>query len=259
MISSREDDNLMPRFFILIYGIVSFLIALGGLFYFVLLLGDREIHSNPVPARPLATAILVNISLMTLFGLQHSIMARLWFKDFLTKLIPSVMERSTYVLLSGVVMFVMSYFWQNIEEIAWQIEHPAARAGVTAFQMSGWGLLVLAASQVNPLELMGLQQVYFHFIGKPEPDAEFTEKFPYRLVRHPIQLGVIIGIWAAPTMSMSHLLLSASMTLYIFIGLYFEEKELVKLFGETYREYQRRVPLVLPFLKRKNRFKASEY
>ncbi len=258
MIPPKEHDNSMSRLFILIYGIVSFLISLGGLFYFVLLLGDREIHSNPVPAPPLATAITVNLSLMLLFGLQHSIMARQWFKDILTKLIPRVAERSTYVLLSGVVLFLMSFYWQSIEGTLWDLKNPAMRVVVTSLQMFGWGLVFIAASQVNPLELMGLQQVYFHYRDKPEPVTEFTEKFPYGLVRHPIQLGVIIGMWVTPTMTMSHLLLSASMTLYTFIGLYFEEKTLIKTFGETYIEYQRRVPMVLPLLKRENRLETPE-
>jgi protein-S-isoprenylcysteine O-methyltransferase Ste14 len=258
MISSREDENSMSRTLIFIYGIVSFLIALGGLFFFVLLLSDREIHSNPNHVKPVATAIQVNVSLIVLFGLQHSIMARQWFKDALTKFIPPVTERSTYVLFSGVVMFLMSYYWQNIAGTLWEIENSAARVVVTAFQLFGWGLLVLAASQVNPYELMGLQQVYFHFVGKTEPVAKFTENFPYGLVRHPIQLGVIIGMLAEPTMTISHLLLFVSMTLYIFIGLYFEEKNLVKTFGKTYTKYQQRVPMVIPFLNRKERLKVSE-
>jgi protein-S-isoprenylcysteine O-methyltransferase Ste14 len=195
---------------------------------------------------------LVNTGLMILLGLQHSVMARPGFKKAWIKVIPPASERSTYVLLSGVVFFLICFYWQAIAGTFWHVDNQLSRIILTAIQLFGWGLVVASSFMINHFELFGLQQVYYYFVGKPEPPPNFTDRFLYKIVRHPLQLGVLIGIWFAATMTMTHLTLSVAMTLYIFIGLYFEEKDLVATLGQDYENYQKRVRMILPIPKRTN-------
>ena len=164
-------------------------------------------------------------------------------------MIPRAAERSTYVLASGVIMCVICVGWRPLESTLWHVDHPIARFVLIALQLLGWGIAVTATFLINHFELFGLQQVYFNLVHKPEPSPDFTERFLYRIVRHPLQLGLLMGMWSAPTMSMTHLMLSATMTVYIFIGLYYEEKGLVATLGQDYEEYRKRVRMILPIPK----------
>lgn len=239
----------MNRYIILYYGILSYVIGLGGLTYFILFIGGWDflpLHINSGTAANPTNALLINIGLISLFGLQHSIMARPSFKNTWTKIIPQVAERSTYVLLSGILMVVICLYWQPIDGTLWQIDNPIFKTLLIIGYLLGWTLAVLATFMINHFELFGLQQVYYNLRNTPEPEPWFTERFFYKIVRHPLQLGVLIGIWSTPTMSMTHLSLSLTMSIYIFIGLYFEEKDLVASLGEDYQNYKKRVPQVLP-------------
>lgn len=243
----------MSRSLVLSYGILSYALGMGGLVYFILFVGGWNFlpfHIDSGEPGPLAPALLINTSLVVLLGLQHSVMARAGFKQAWTKVIPPAAERSTYVLLSGVVFFLICCYWQAIAGTFWQVDQRIARILLTAIQLSGWALVVVSSFLINHFELFGLQQVYSHFSGKPEPAPHFTDRFLYKIVRHPLQLGVLIGIWSSATMTMTHLMLSVSMTLYVFIGLYFEEKDLVATLGQDYENYQRRVRMIVPIPKR---------
>ena len=243
----------MSRSLILIYGIVSYAVGLGGLAFFILFLGGWNflpIHIDSSTPGPLGVSLLINTSLMALFGLQHSVMARRSFKNVWTKVVPQAAERSTYVLLSGVVFCLIGFYWQPLAGTLWHVDNQIARNALIGIQLLGWVLVVVATFLINHFELFGLQQVYFNFVNKPEPAPDFTDRFLYKIVRHPLQLGVLIGIWSTPTMTMTHLMLSATMTVYIFIGLYYEEKDLVATLGQDYEDYQRRVRMILPIPKR---------
>lgn len=242
----------MGRVLIFIYGVVSYAVGLGGLVFFMLFVGGWDFlpfHIDSGTPGPTAAALLVNAGLIVIFGLQHTPMARSTFKDAWTTVVPQAAERSTYVLLSGIMMGVICFNWQPLNGTVWHLEHSTLRITITAVQVMGWGMALLASFLINHFELFGLQQVYCNLINKPEPTPDYTERFLYKIVRHPLQLGLLIGMWSAPTMTTTHLMLSATMTIYIFIGLYYEEKDLVVTLGEDYENYRKRVRKLLPFPK----------
>lgn len=240
----------MKRIAILLYGILSYAIGMGGLTYFILFVGGWSflpVHINSGTPDGLGRALFINALLMLIFGLQHSVMARPAFKQRLTRYLPRAAERSTYVLISGLMMLMLSLFWQPIGGVLWEVENPVGRILLTGGYIFGWLFAVLATFVINHFELFGLQRIWFNLRNKPEPKPAFTERFLYRIVRHPLQLGVLIGLWVTPTMLMTHLVLSVAMTAYIFVGLYFEEKDLVASLGQKYTGYQQRVPKILPW------------
>ena len=242
----------MTRFLVFLFGLCSYLAGLAGLTYFILFLGRWEFMPVSIDSRPpisTSSAILVNLGLVLLFGLQHSIMARPGFKKAWTKLVPKAAERSCYVLFSGLIMFAYCYYWQNIEGQLWNLQGTAVGYVLFAGYLIGWLITVSSSFVINHFELFGLQQIYFNLKGQPAPTLKFTERFYYKVVRHPIQLGVLIGVWSTPVMSYSQLMLAISFTIYIFIGLYYEERDLVASLGEDYEDYKKRVPKVIPFTK----------
>ena len=242
----------MSRLLIFIYGLISYAIGLGGLVWFALFVGGwdflpRHIDSD-IPG-PLSTALLINVGLLAIFVLQHSIMARLTFKSRWTKIIPPATERSTYLLISGIIMALFCLYWQPVNGVIWQVDNQIGQIVLIAIYIIGWSIPVLASFMINHFELFGLQQVYFNLIKKPEPSPHFTERWFYKIVRHPIQLGTLIGIWSTPTMSMTHLLLSAPLTVYVLLSLKYEEKDLVTTLGQNYEDYQKRVRMIIPLPK----------
>ncbi len=179
-------------------------------------------------------------------------MARQTFKQHWTRLFSPVIERSTYVLLSGIVLMLICIYWAPLPGTIWKTDEPLIRSVVTTLQIGGWILVALSSCLLNHLELFGLQQVYCFFTNQPEPTQCFSDRYLYKWVRHPIQLGIIIGLWSAPTMTTSRFMLSAGMTIYILIGLHFEERDLVNRFGIEYLAYRRRVRQLIPLPKRKH-------
>jgi len=245
----------MSRFLILLYGIVSYAVGLGGLTYFFLFMGGWDflpLHIDSGSPGPPGVALLVNTGLVVLFGLQHTVMARRGFKNVWTKVVPQAAERSTYVLFSGLLMLLICVWWQPLDGTLWHVDQQIAGIALLVIQLLGWALAVAATFVINHFELFGLQQVYFHFIHKSEPSITFTERFVYRVVRHPLQLGLLIGMWSTPTMTMTHLMLSVAMTIYIFIALHYEEEDLVAALGQDYEDYRKRVRMILPIPKRTN-------
>ena len=242
----------MSRLLIFIYGLISYAVGLGGLVWFALFVGGwdflpRHIDSD-IPG-PLSTALLINVGLLAIFVLQHSIMARLTFKSRWTKIIPPATERSTYLLISGIIMALFCLYWQPVNGVIWQVDNQIGQIVLIAIYVIGWSIPVLASFMINHFELFGLQQVYFNLIKKPEPSPHFTERWFYKVVRHPIQLGTLIGIWSTPTMSVTHLLLSAPLTVYVLLSLKYEEKDLVTTLGQNYEDYQKRVRMIIPLPK----------
>jgi protein-S-isoprenylcysteine O-methyltransferase Ste14 len=231
------------------YGIVAYTIGLLGLSLFFLWVGSWEflpLHVDSQEPGPIGTALLANVTLMLLFGVQHTVMARASFKASIARWIPAAAERSSYVLLSGLLMVAFCFYWQPIAGTLWHIENPTIRTVLLAIQVIGWVIAVLTTFLINHFELFGLQQVYYGLLNQPAPKLEFQQRFLYRIVRHPLQMGLLIGLWSAPTMTMTHVLLSTLMTIYIFIGLHYEELDLVRTLGRPYSEYQKRVRMLLP-------------
>ena len=242
----------MSRLLIFVYGLFSYVIGLGGLIWFALFIGGWDFlprHIDSEVPGPLSLALVVNISLIALFVLQHSIMARLTFKSWWKKIIPPASERSTYLLISGVLMALFCLYWQPIDGVIWQVDNQAGQITLIAIYIIGWTVPVLASFMINHFELFGLQQVYFNLINKPEPEPHFTERMFYKFVRHPIQLGTLIGIWSTPTMTMTHLMLSVCLTVYVIVALFYEERDLVTTLGKDYEDYQGRVSMIVPFAK----------
>ena len=242
----------MSRLLIFIYGLISYAVGLGGLVWFALFIGGWEFlprHIDSDIPGPLSTALLINMSILAIFVVQHSIMARLSFKRRWTKIIPPAAERSTYLLTSGLIMALICLYWQPVNGVVWQVDNQIGQVVLIAIYIIGWSVPVLASFMINHFELFGLQQVYFNLINKPEPSPHFTERMFYKFVRHPIQLGTIIGIWSTPTMSMTHLILSLPLTVYVLISLKYEERDLVTTLGKNYEEYQKRVRMIVPLPK----------
>ena len=242
----------MSRLLIFIYGLISYAVGLGGLVWFALFVGGWEFlprHIDSDIPGPLGRAILINMSILAIFVLQHSIMARLTFKSRWTKIIPHAAERSTYLLISGIIMALICLYWQPVNGILWQVDNQIGQVVLIAVYIIGWTVPVLASFMINHFELFGLQQVYFNLINKSEPSPHFTERWFYKIVRHPIQLGTLVGIWSTPTMTMTHLMLSAPLTVYVLISLKYEERDLVTSLGEKYQDYQKRVSMIIPLPK----------
>ena len=242
----------MTKILTLLYGGLSYAIGMGGLTFFILFVGGwsfMPIHVNSGVAGPMLPALAVNCGLILLFGLQHSIMARPGFKKTWITIVPKAAERSTYVLISGVLMVFIALNWQALEGTLWSVENTAGRTVLIIGYLAGWTIAVIATFLINHFELFGLQQVWLHFKDKPEPPAHYTERFLYKVVRHPLQLGILIGMWCLPTMSATSFCLAATMTVYIFVGLYFEEKDLEAELGDDYRDYKRRVRKIVPLPK----------
>ena len=242
----------MSALLILVYGVVSYLIGMVGLFYFMAYMGGWEflpLHIDSGVPGPFGQAVAINIAIILLWGIQHTVMARPTFKRAWTKIIPKAAERSTYVLLSGVLMLVICYYWQAIEGTVWQVSNSVLASVLIGLHLAGWAIAVITSFIINHFDLFGLQQVYLNFVGKPAAEPKFTERLFYKIVRHPLQFGLLLGLWAAPVMSATHFMLSLCMTIYIFIGLHYEEKTLAAELGQSYEDYRKRVWMIVPIPK----------
>ncbi len=238
----------MGRILALLYGVICYLGFLGLFIYWVGFLGNigvpRAIDS--APQGPLGTALLVDFSLLALWGLQHSVMARPTFKRWWTKLVPRPVERSTYVLMSNLCLALIFWQWQPLGGTIWNVENPTVRSGLLIVFLSGALLVVGTSFLINHFELFGLQQVWQYFRGQEPSAGKFSTPAIYKQVRHPLYVGWLMTLWVTPTMTASHLLFAALFTTYILIAIQFEERNLADFHGEAYREYRRRTPMLIP-------------
>ena len=241
----------MSRFIAFFYGLacyalffVTFLYAIG----FVMDLAvPKTIDSGTVV--PLAQALIVNMLLMAVFAVQHSVMARRQFKAWWTQFVPPQVERSTYVLLASLALVLLFWQWRPMPVPVWQIADPYLAMAVTALSFVGWLTVLTSTFLINHFELFGLQQVVNNLAGRSAPATRFRTPLYYKFVRHPLYLGFIIAFWAAPTMTVGRLLFAAVTTAYIFVGIVLEERDLVELFGDEYRRYRQRVSMLVPWRK----------
>lgn len=249
----------MRRYLIVGYGAASYLLFVLAFLYLIGFLGDFVVPRSVDRAitAPIGQAIAVDLALVALFGVQHSVMARQRFKRWWTRFVPPSIERTTYVLLSSAVLLLLYWQWRTIPAVLWDVRQPAARVAVWAVFWLGWAIAFASTFMINHFDLFGLRQVYLAWREKPYTDLGFRTHLFYRLVRHPLMLGFLIAFWAAPTMTAGHVLFSIAMTGYILIALQIEERSLVAAMGEEYRNYRRDVPMLLPLRRRARRRPAE--
>jgi len=241
----------MGRFIAFLYGLASYVAFFGTILYaigFVSgLLVPKTIDTGTVV--PIAEAVIVNLLLMSVFAMQHRVMARKQFKRWWTQFVPASVERSTYVLFSSLALMLLFWQWRPMPAVVWQIAEPQVAAAVTGLSLFGWLIVFTSTFLINHFELFGLQQVANNLAGRSTPAPRFRTPLYYRFVRHPIYLGFIIAFWAAPTMTAGHLLFAAVTTAYIIVGILLEERDLIDLFGDEYRHYRNRVSMLVPWRK----------
>jgi protein-S-isoprenylcysteine O-methyltransferase Ste14 len=240
---------MLRRSLILTYGIVCYALSLGTFLYTVGFIGGFLTPTRLDDPRPgsFAAALAIDGGLLVLFAVQHSGMARPGFKRWLTRFVPEPAERSTYVLLSSAALAVLFWQWRPLGGVVWEVPGEAARAAVYAAYAAGWLTVLGTTFLINHLDLFGLRQVWLAFRGVPYTPLRFTTPGPYRMVRHPLYVGWFTVFWAAPTMTIAHLLFAVGTTAYILAAIRWEERDLIAAYPE-YAAYRRRVPMLLPRL-----------
>ena len=243
----------------MLYSIAAYLGFVGSFLYAVAFIGGYGVPvtlDGAARSAPLE-ALLINVALLALFAVQHTVMARRGFKAWWTKIVPPAVERSTFVLAASVCLFLLCWCWQPIESSVWSVTGRAAVTAIWAVFWLGWAVLLLSTFLINHFELFGLRQTYAALAGKAIPEAKFVTPLFYRYVRHPIYVGFLMAFWAAPEMTFGHLLFSAGATGYILVGIWFEERDLVAHFGDRYRQYKASVGMLVPKLRPTSGGKAA--
>ncbi len=238
---------MFSRIAAFLYGVVCYLAFLASFLYAVGFIGNfavpKSIDSGPTTS--FLQALAINLALLGLFAVQHSVMARPWFKRAWTKLVPVAVERSTYVLFSSVALIVLFWKWQPMGGTIWRIENASARIALLGLFAFGWLTVLVATFLINHFDLFGLRQVWLHLIGRPYTNLAFRTPGPYRIVRHPLYVGWLLVFWSAPVMTVAHLVFALATTAYILMAIQWEERDLISVHAE-YAEYRKRVPMLVP-------------
>jgi protein-S-isoprenylcysteine O-methyltransferase Ste14 len=252
-LAEGETKTMLKRILFFAYGTFCYLIFLGTFLYAIGFIGNFGVPStlDGAATGPFLISFAIDAGLLTLFAVQHSVMARKWFKDWWTRIVPKPIERSTYVLFSSVALILLFTFWRPLGGVIWSVEDPTGRFVLRAFFAFGWGLVLIATFLINHFDLFGLRQVWRYLRNQTEGDMSFVTPGPYRLVRHPLYVGWLFAFWMTPLMTSAHLLFSIATTAYILIAIQLEERDLVREHGETYEEYRRSVPMLLPSLRKR--------
>ena len=250
-IGSAVPTNRMLKFTAFLFGAVAYLTFLFTILYAIGFVSGLVVPKTIDTGAKSSNfaALAVNLALMSLFAVQHSVMARKGFKQWWTQFIPKPVERSTYVLFASLTLLLLFWQWRPMPAIVWHIEEPEMAATIATLSFGGWVLVFTSTFLINHFELFGLHQVANNLAGRQMPAPIFRTPFLYNFVRHPIYLGFIIAFWAAPTMTVGHLLFAAVTTAYIFVGILLEERDLIDMFGDEYRRYRQRVSMLLPWRK----------
>ena len=236
----------------LAYGVAAYFVFLCTFLYAIGFVSGVVVPKtvDTGPAGPIGEALVINVLLLSLFAIQHSVMARKPFKRWLTQFVPASIERSTYVLLASLALILVFWQWRPIPAIVWEAANPALAMALLGLSLLGWLIVLLSTFLINHFELFGLQQVLLNMIGKDAAEPRFRTPLLYKLVRHPLYLGFIIAFWATPVMTAGHLLFALVTTVYILVAIALEERDLIDLFGDEYRRYRQRVAMLVPFWRR---------
>jgi methanethiol S-methyltransferase len=249
----------MKRIASFAYGIVVYLVFLGTFLYAVGFIGGFGVPTTlDGPVRgSFGIALAVDLALLALFAVQHSLMARPWFKERWARLVPPPIERSTYVLFSSLALALLFWQWRPLGGAVWSVDDPAGRLVIRALFASGWALVLVSTFLINHFDLFGLRQVWLHLRGRPYQPLAFVTPGPYRLVRHPLYVGWLLVFWMTPTMAIAHLIFALATTAYILIAIQFEERDLVRHHGRAYEDYRREVPMLVPGSRRRKPLPAG--
>jgi len=242
---------MINRIAVFVYGAASYLIFFGTFLYAMGFVGNFLVpKSLDSPASdPWTTALLVNVGLLTLFAVQHSVMARPAFKRLLTRVVPPAIERSTYVLASSLALLLLFWQWRPLGGVVWDVQNELGRVFLNGGFAFGWTLVLAATAVINHFDLFGLRQVWRHLRGQPPSPLRFVTPFLYRIVRHPLYVGWLFAFWCAPTMTVTHLFFALVTTSYILIAIQLEERDLMREHPE-YAQYRKQVPMLIPALPR---------
>jgi protein-S-isoprenylcysteine O-methyltransferase Ste14 len=239
---------MVKRIALFAYGVTSYLIFLGTFLYAVGFIGGFGVPTRLDGERrgPFGAALAIDAGLLALFAVQHSVMARRWFKEWWTRIVPPPIERSTYVLFSSLALLLLFALWRPLGVSVWSVTTPAARVALRALFAFGWALVLVCTFLINHFDLFGLRQVWLFLLGRPYAPVPFATPGPYRLVRHPLYVGWLFAFWMTPVMTLAHLVFAVGTTLYILAAIQLEERDLVREYGQAYEDYRRRVPMLVP-------------
>jgi protein-S-isoprenylcysteine O-methyltransferase Ste14 len=231
------------------YGVLCYVAFLGTFLYAIGFIGNfaTPTRLDGPPVEPFLPALAINAGLLALFAVQHSVMARKWFKQRWTRIVPRPVERSTYVLFSSVALMLLFWQWRPMGGEVWSVENGPGAFLLRALFAFGWGLVLVSTCLIDHFDLFGLRQVWLYLVGQPYTAREFATPGPYRLVRHPLYVGWFFAFWMTPTMTVAHFVFAVATSAYILVAIQFEEHDLTREFGGTYEEYRRRVPMLVPF------------
>lgn len=236
-----------------LYGVAVYTLFLGTILYSCAFVGNLPVPKTIDSGEngPLVWSVVIDLLLLALFAVQHSVMARPGFKRWWTRLVPQFVERSTFVLFASLALLLLYWQWRPISDPIWTLEGPFA-AFMTTVSWIGWGLVLLSTFLINHFELFGLQQVFHRLMGRTAAQPTFRTPLLYKRVRHPIYLGFILAFWATPVMTSGHLIFAVMTTVYILIGIALEERDLIDMFGDQYRRYRKQVPMLIPLRGRRD-------
>ena len=240
----------MKKLLILVFGVLSYFIFFATFLYSIGFVGELLVPKTINSGETSSNALIINLVLLSVFALQHSVMARPAFKKWWNTIFGAAMERSIYVLLSSLALVLIYWQWQPMTDVVWNIEGETYVTIIEVIFWAGWGIVLLSTFLISHFHLFGLQQVFENFKNKSLTDPEFKMNLFYRLVRHPLMLGFMIAFWAEPAMTQGHLLFAAVTTIYMFVAVKFlEEKDLLKMHGDDYKAYQKSTSMIIPFTK----------